>query len=136
MRLGDEAVSSMYRAINSMKKELGIKGKHSVFKYECPETYNNGEAYIVINFLPFVHNKVVSEGDVNVNVHVPQTSEKEPDGVKLAKITRGIAEYFSDAVYMDGFYFEFYADSRPVKDSDGTYYVNLKFKVTYNDLKD
>lgn len=135
MRLGDEAVSSMYRVLSSMKKELGLKGKYAVFKYESPQGYDSGEAYIVINFLPFVHSGVVNTGDVNVNVHVPQTARKEPDNARLTKIVKIIAEYFSDPVYMDGFYFEFYADARPVKDNDNTYYVNLKFKVTYNDLK-
>lgn len=134
MRLGDEAVSSMYRFLNSIKTELEINTKYAIFKYERPEVFNDG-AYIVINFLPFIHNGVINEGSVNVNIHVPQTKAKEPDNAKLSKMIKIITSYFCDELYLDGFYFDFYCDSRPVKDNDDTYYVNLKFNVIYNDLK-
>ena len=135
MRLGDEAVSSMYRFLNEMKHELGISKKYGIFKYERPETFGDG-AYIVINFLPFVHSDVINEGYVNVNIHVPQTVNKEPDNAKLSKMVKCITGRFCDSLYLDGFYFDFYCDSRPVKDNDNTFDVNLKFKVVYTDLKD
>lgn len=133
MMLGDDAVSAMYRFINDNSKAIGVDGRR-VFKYERPQKLGIGE-YLVINSLPFMRMNAIEEGVVNVNIHVPRTLSNEPNTKRLKSIAKGLLSFFKDATYLDGSYFEFYCDSRPTPDNDNTYYINLKFNVTYNNLK-
>lgn len=134
MILGDDAVSAMYKFLNSHIEDIGIKDGR-IFKYERPEKLNAGN-YIAINHLPFVRQEVVEEGVVNVNIHVPKTLSNEPNSKELLDITKKILSLCGDSIYLGGCYFELYADSRPTRDNDDTYYINLKFNVTYNNLKE
>ena len=134
MVLGDDAVSAMYKYLNSNIENLGIQ-KGRIFKYEIPEKLSAGD-YIAINHLPFVYGEAINEGVVNVNIHCPKTSTNLPDSKKLLGITKKVLGLFNGENYLGGCYFEFYSDSRPTRDNDDTYYVNIKFKVTYNDLKE
>lgn len=135
MILGDDAVTAMWRYLNSHCEDIRIP-KGRIFKYERPEKMADG-IYIAINHLPFVRDNVVDSGVVNVNIHVPRTASNEPDTKKLHRIAKCISVLFpNDSVYLEGCYFELYSDSRPTRDNDGTFYVNLKFNVTFNNLKD
>lgn len=134
MVLGDDAVSAAFRFLNANKDALKLGNGNRVFKYERPQTFDGG-CYIVVNFLPFVYSDVICEGTVNINVHVPKTATNEPNGKRLSKMSRQIAEWFREGLYLDGAYYELYSDSRPTPDNDDTYYVNIKLNVTYNNLK-
>ena len=111
------------------------------FKYVKNEKYS-GE-YIAVNHLPFVYGSEVGEGIVNVNVHVPKTKTNEPATTRLYALWHPIKQHFlaseslgqPDGVYLDGAYFSFYSHSLPTLDNDGTFYVNVQLKVTYNNLK-
>jgi hypothetical protein len=133
MIFGDDAVSAMYRFINANCKNIGID-KGCTFKYERPQKLDTG-IYIVVNHLPFVQQDEINEGVVNVNIHVPKTASNEPNTSKLVAIAKNLVDALDNASYMGGAYFEFYSDSRPTADNDDTYYINLKFNVTYNNLK-
>lgn len=134
MILGDDAVSAVVRRINENKQLLtGFKGR--AFKYERPETVS-GE-YIAVNHLDFVRRNAVEEGMLNVNIHVPKTASNEPNAKRLSELVKGVIALFSPSpIYLSGAFFEFYSDSRPTLDNDDTYYVNLKFNVTYNNLNE
>lgn len=132
--LGDDAVSAMYRLLRKESKNIGIN-ELGIFKYEIPQKSSLNE-YVVINHLPFVQQDTINEGVVNVNIHVKRTASDEPNTRRLKTIAKNILVFFKDNTYLDGAYFEFYSDSRPTPDNDNTYYINLKFNVTYNNLKD
>ena len=134
MMLGDDAVCAMYRLLKKESKSIGIN-ELGVFKYEIPKKSSLNE-YVVINHLPFVQQDTINEGVVNVNIHVKRTASYEPNTRRLETIAKNILVFFKDNTYLDGAYFEFYSDSRPTPDNDNTYYINLKFNVTYNNLKD
>lgn len=133
MVLGDDAVSALYKYFVENIDKIGIQ-KGRVFKYEIPEKLTAGD-YIAINHLPFVYNREINEGVVNLNIHCPKTSQNLPDSKKLQTIAKNAIGLFEDDTYLSGCYFEFYSISRPTKDNDDTYYVNIKFNVTYNNLK-
>lgn len=132
--LGDDAVCAMYRLLKKESKSIGIN-ELGVFKYEIPKKSSLNE-YVVINHLPFVQQDTINEGVVNVNIHVKRTVSDEPNTRRLKTIAKNILVFFEKNTYLDGAYFEFYSDSRPTPDNDNTYYINLKFNVTYNNLKD
>nr|DAI34804.1 MAG TPA: hypothetical protein [Caudoviricetes sp.] len=134
MMLGDDAVCAMYRLLKKESKSIGIN-ELGVFKYEIPKKSSLNE-YVVINHLPFVQQDTINEGVVNVNIHVKRTASDEPNTRRLKTIAKNILVFFEKDTYLDGAYFEFYSDSRPTPDNDNTYYINLKFNVTYNNLKD
>ena len=92
--------------------------------------------YIAINHLPFVYSDAINEGVVNLNIHCHKTSSNLPDTKKLSDYSEKILSLFGDGTYLGGCYFDFYSISRPTRDNDDTYYINLKFTVTYNNLKD
>lgn len=135
MILGDDALTALYRFLVSKNKEVGL-GKERLFKYEVPEDFPTGD-YIAINHLPFVYDEAVNEGVINVNIHCPKTAQNLPDTAKLRSYTHNIINLLDKGgIYLGGCYFELYAVSRPTKDNDDTYYVNMKFNVTYNNLKE
>lgn len=134
MILGDDAVSALYKFLNENIEKTGIQ-KGRIFKYEIPDKLAVGD-YIAINHLPFVYDGAINEGIVNVNIHCPKTSQNLPNTKKLLSITKKVLDMFGDGTYLDGCYFDFYSVSRPTRDNDDTYYINLKFNVTYNNLKE
>lgn len=134
MILGDKAVTELYKYLNENIESIGIK-EGRIFKYEIPEKLSVGD-YIAINHLPFIYGDVVNEGVVNLNIHCPKTSFNLPNIKKLSDYSEKILSLFRHSTYLDGCYFDFYSISRPTRDSDNTYYVNMKFNVTYNNLKE
>ena len=134
MILGDKAVTALFKYLNDNIESIGIK-KGRIFKYEIPEKLAAGD-YIAINHLPFVYNDTINEGVVNLNIHCHKTSSNLPDTKKLSDYSEKILSLFDDYTYLGGCYFDFYSISRPTRDDDDTYYINLKFTVTYNNLKD
>lgn len=134
MILGDKAVTALFKYLNDNIESTGIK-KGRIFKYEIPEKLDAGD-YIAINHLPFVYSDAINEGVVNLNIHCHKTSSNLPDTKKLSDYSEKILSLFGDGIYLGGCYFDFYSISRPTRDNDDTYYINLKFTVTYNNLKD
>ena len=133
MTLGDDAVSAKNKLLKKECKKIGIN-EQGVFKYEIPKKSSLNE-YVVINHLPFVQQDTINEGVVNVNIHVKRTANDEPNTRRLITIAKNLLAFFEDNTYLEGAYFEFYSDSRPTPDNDNTYYINLKFNVTFNNLK-
>lgn len=129
LMLGDMAVTEVVKTLNEASLP-DFAGR--AYKYERPMG-TMGE-YIVVNHLPFVHNNVLENGVVNVNIHVPAMLQNLPDTKRLAELAVAVAELFPENTYISGFFYEFYADSRPILDDDKTYYVNLQIKVTFNNL--
>lgn len=137
--LGNKAVETVLRQINAAKIKKTTTSETTqyirAYKYE-KGTKETGE-YIAVNHLPFTHGwgKNVGEGTVNVNVHVPILKSGEVPTARLSEICNKVVELFAIEVYIDGAYYSFFADSRPVLDNDETYYVNLQIKVIYNNLQ-
>ena len=135
MMLGDMAVTEV---VKYLSENLDVRDEsHTksipVYKYERPQK-QTGE-YIAVNHLPFVHRRVVEEGIVNVNVHVPVLKSNLPDIKRLGVLTAAILDLFPEGTYLgDMAYYEFLSDSRPTPDEDKTYYVNLQISVTFNNL--
>lgn len=133
MMLGDDAVSALYKFIFDNSKDIGVDKKY-IFKYERPKKMVVSE-YIVLNHLPFVRRDTIEEGVINVNIHVLRTASDEPNTKRLKTIVKNLLDVVGSDKYLGGAYFDFYCDSRPTIDNDNTYYINLKFNVTYNNLK-
>ena len=133
MMLGDDAVSALYKFIFDNSKDIGVDKKY-IFKYERPKKMIVSE-YIVLNHLPFVRRDTIEEGVINVNIHVLRTASDEPNMKRLKTIVKDLLDVVGSEKYLGGAYFDFYCDSRPTIDNDNTYYINLKFNVTYNNLK-
>lgn len=128
--LGNNAVELI---VGYLKGNCIACSKIPVYFYEKEVGQKN--EYIVVNHLPFVHRGEVEEGIVNINVHSKKIKGDMPPAKRLASICSSIVALFKPrGIYLDKAYFEFYADSRPTPDSDGTYYVNLQVRVIYNDL--
>ena len=130
VRIGNDAVEEMVKLLATA--DLANFGGQ-VFYYEKKENYS-GE-YIVVNHLPFLRRDAVEVGIVNVNVHVPRLITNEPPSKRLSQLVKQIILMFPpEGLYLGRAYFEFYGDSRPIEENDGTYFVNVQFKVTYNNL--
>lgn len=127
--LGNDAVEEVVKLLNAtpLTDFLG-----RAYYYE-KEDGIDGE-YIVVNHLPFVHEDGLGTGAVNINIHVPELKSNMPNSARLAILAREVADLFPKNTYINGAYYEFFADSRPVKDADDTHYVNLELKVTFNNL--
>lgn len=138
--LGSKAVTEVLKRINAARivkytadTTSGVTQHIRAYKYE-KGTNENGE-YVAVNHLPFTHgrNNVV-DGIVNVNVHVPVLRSGEVPTKRLEELCCRIICLFPKNTYIDGAYYNFYADSRPTLDNDETYYVNLQIQVTYNNI--
>lgn len=132
MTTGNKAASAMYGYLCKNCKTIEIV-KERIFKNKRPKKKKllAGD-YIVVTYLPFVHKNAIEEGVVNVNIHSPQTASSEPNSKHLAEIVDNILSLFAEDKYLQCAYFSFYSDSCPTPDNDNTYYINLKFNVTYN----
>lgn len=147
IKFGNQAVETMVTFLNRAAEAYSVKNgnvtvvKESelagfagrVYLYERPKGVS-GE-YIVVNHLPFKHVREVEEGIVNVNVHVPRLHSNVPDSERLSLLASHIVELFDPrGTCLNEACFQFYADSRPIEENDGTYFINLQFKVTFNNL--
>lgn len=139
LMLGNAAVEAVLKRINAAKIEKSTTDTKTTqyiraYKYE-KGTKETGE-YIAVNHLPFTHGRAntVAQGVVNVNVHVPILKSGELPTKRLSEICTEVINLFPDDTFIDGAYYDFYADSRPTLDNDETYYVNLQIQVTYNNL--
>ena len=130
--MGNDAVEAVVMLLNSTRLPH-FRGQ--AFYYERPTGTETEEDYIVVNHLPFVHKGEVGEGKVNINIHLPQLSHCQPDSGRFSCVAWAVASLFPKNKYIKGAYYEFLTDSRPTLDNDGTYYVNIQLKVTFNDLQ-
>lgn len=129
-------------AVQNLALFLHNKQKIKVFKFE--KMVNFSGEYIVVNHLPFIYNRTVNESNVlNVNIHVPALSSGNADIIRLNEIYLDICElipYESEqedmaGKYIKGAYHSITSVSQPMEDIDGTYFLNIKVKLTINDLK-
>lgn len=128
------AVTAVVNYINDQNIP-STNGEHQnivAYKYEKPEMVK-GE-YIAVNHLPFVHRNAVGEGIVNINIHVPKLKSGLPDIKRLASLMGEIVELFPEGTYLDKAYYEFLSESRPTRDNDDTFYVNIQLNVYFNNL--
>ncbi len=130
---GLEAVTAVAVYLHSNQTFIFGEQGGKIFKYEKDETYSGGE-YIAVNNLPFPHRYIAQSSTVNINIHVPKNVKTgEPDTKRLGQLVNAIRPLFEydDGVCLNGAYFRFASDSRPVLDNDGTYYVNLAIECLY-----
>lgn len=139
MMLGSKAVTEIVRLINNAKIKSSTDGITEsdtkvirAYKYEKGKK-ETGE-YIAVNHLPFITKNEVQEGTVNINIHVPQQPSNEPNTKRLDKICDQVIALFPKDLFIDGAYYNYYCDSRPVPDNDKTYFVNLQIQVTFSNL--
>lgn len=141
LMLGSKAVDAVVSLLNTQKiqkrdsNDEVIKNRYvRTYPYEKDKS-ENGE-YICVNFLPFEHgqSKEIENGTININVHVPTNNDGSMPKKRLEYICSEVVTLFSEELYIDGAYYQFYCDSRPMADNDNTYFVNLELIVTYNNL--
>lgn len=130
------------KAVTDLAVYLSKNTTVKVFKHE-KKTGFTGE-YIVVNSLPFAFGKVVNDDNVlNLNIHVPDQKSGEVDSKRLGEIYAEVAGFIptqndtedTDGLLLDGSYYSISSDSNPIKDTDGTHFINLIIKVKFNDLK-
>ena len=126
---GSKAVTAVWKVLN---EALGSETLR-IFKSWKQEDWR-GE-YISLHSLPFVIDGPVEKGIVNANIHVPKTATNEPDITRMDELVERVIELFPQYTLIDGAYYEYLCDSNPVADSDGTFYINTKINVRYNNLK-
>lgn len=130
--LGEKAVTAVVMRINGAKIERRDGSTIRAYKYEKGK--NEDSEYIAVNHLPFINSYEVTDGIVNVNVHIPKTTTNEPDTKRLSQVCKSVINLFPNDTNINGSDYSFYSDSRPTLDNDGTYYVNLKIKVRYTNI--
>lgn len=138
MMLGRYAVESVLKRINEAKiiktSNASLRQYIRAYKYE-KGTDETGE-YIAVNSLPFTHGtNNIESGVVNINVHVPQLASEGIPTQRLDEICEEIIALFPKDTLINGAYYNYFCDSRPISDNDETYFVNLQIKVTYLDNK-
>lgn len=130
------------QAVQDLALFLHNQQKTKVFKFEKMVDYF-GE-YIVVNHLPFIYNKVVNDSNVlNVNIHVPALPSGNADILRLMEIYSSVSDFIPFdmeqeevvGVQIKGSYYSIISTSQPMEDADGTYFLNVKVKVTTNQIK-
>lgn len=129
--IGNTAVTQVVKRINDAKIAYGDT---SIRAYKYDKGSDVSGEYIAVNNLPFLHEGIINEGTVNINIHVPEQPTGEPNTKRLAVLEESIIGLFPDDIYIGGAFYNFYCDSRPVLDNDKTYYVNLKISVRFSNL--
>lgn len=130
--LGEEAVTNVVKRLNGAAIEKKNGGFIRAYKYEKGK--DEDSEYIAVNHLPFINSYEVTEGVVNVNVHIPKTTTNEPNTKRLGIVCNSVIRLFPNDTNINGADYSFYSDSRPTLDNDGTYYVNIKIKVRYTNI--
>ena len=131
--LGDHGVEQIVKLLNNTAL-TDFAGR--VFIQERAPKYE-GEEYIVVNHLPFVHRRDhdVEMGIININIHSRTLRTNEPPAKRLLQLAQEIVALFPpQGLFLDGAYYNYYADSAPIEDNDNTYYKNIQLEVTYNNL--
>ena len=130
--LGEEAVTNVVKRLNGAAIEKKNGGFIRAYKYEKGK--DEDSEYIAVNHLPFINSYEVTDGILNVNVHIPKTTTNEPDTKRLSQVCKCVINLFPNDTNINGADYSFYSDSRPTLDKDGTYYVNIKIKVRYTNI--
>ena len=130
---GSEAVTTLALYISGEIKDT------RVFKYEKPANFRG--AYIALNQLAFQYGAAVnSSGIVNVNIHVPDLTDGQPDTRSLQALTdrvRALLPTRNDdtedetGIALGGAFYSLDADSNPMADTDGTHFVNIRVRVLF-----
>lgn len=134
---GLQAVTAVAVYLNRNQFSIFGEAGGKIYKYEKDETYTGGE-YIAVNNLPFPHRYVAQSSTVNINIHVPKNVKTgEPNTKRLGQLVDAVRVLFEydDGVKLDGAYFRYDSDSRPVLDNDNTYYVNIAIECLYGNQK-
>lgn len=138
--LGSKAVTEVLKRINAAKIKKTTLSTDAEQQFIRAYKYEKGEKetgeYIAVNHLPFTHGqgRNVETGTVNVNVHVPILKSNVVPTKRLEELCAQLIALFPEDTYIDGAYYSYYCDSRPMLDNDETYFVNLQIEVTYNNL--
>ena len=130
--LGEEAVTNVVKRLNGAA--IGKKNGGFIRAYKYEKGKDEDSEYIAVNHLPFINSYEVTDGIVNVNVHIPKTTTNEPDTKRLSQVCKCVINLFPNDTNINGADYSFYSDSRPTLDNDGTYYVNIKIKVRYTNI--
>lgn len=139
--LGSKAVTEVLKRINAAKIKKTKAASDTEVQFIRAYKYEKGEKetgeYIVVNHLPFTHGqgRNVENGTVNVNVHVPVLKSGIVPTKRLEELCAQVIELFPEDTYINGAYYSYYCDSRPMLDNDETYFVNLQIEVIYNNLQ-
>lgn len=129
------------KAVDCLAVYLHENQEVRVFKYE-KEVGFKGE-YIVVNHLPFTFGQLVNSDNVlNVNIHVPALSRGGANVKRMTQLLEVVSNLIpndvwleeQDALTLDGARFAISSVSQPMQDKDGTYFLNVRIKLTTNNL--
>lgn len=136
MRTGEECVMTLMQYLQS--EDLGIP----VFKGESKPANYVGE-YMAVNHLPFdVPDYGVSSVILNLNIHVPSLPDGRPDYGRLSTLVKVVSSLFDGTnkttsnmgVQLSDklFYYISTQGGSPMRDTDNTYFKNLRIKTNFN----
>lgn len=129
------------KAVEALAIYLNDSVKCKVFKF-AKDPLVHGEPYICLNYLSVQFGGWINESCiVNVNVHYPSMSNGQPNTIELANLSDSVTELIpcrntqteddNAELLLDGFRYELESDSNCMEDNDGTYFINLRVKVTF-----
>lgn len=133
---GTSAVTDLAKYIQANLPDI------KVFKYKKPVSYAG--AYICLNYLAVKYGQWAnSTGIVNVNIHVPNFKNQQPDTKQLQTLTERVAallphrnamtEDDGRELIINGTWYSLESDSGLIEDTDGTHFVNLRVQTTFTD---
>lgn len=106
--LGEKAVTAVVMRINGAKIERKDGGIIRAYQYEKGK--GEDSEYIAVNHLPFINSYEVTEGVVNVNVHIPKTTTNEPNTKRLGIVCKSVIRLFPNDNNIDGVDYSYYCD--------------------------
>ena len=125
---------SVYKVLNG--KTNGVP----VFRKDTRDPDYIGD-YIEIIPLDNDHESVIANGEINVNVHVPEQDKGIKNVDRIEEISDNVYQLFRQEKDVFSQYFTTFGkftfsviDHKDFKDDNKTYYRNFKIKVTYLNL--
>lgn len=128
-------------AVDCLAVYLHKNQKVQVFKYN--KTVGFEGEYIVVNHLPFTFGQLVNSSNVlNVNIHVPALSNGGANIPRMMKVCEQLSKLIPTVsstegefgLYLGGAYFAISSVSQPIQDKDNTYFLNMRIRLTINQL--
>ena len=144
MITGLQTTTSLYKfLVNKLAEDADsplLKNRSvKVFKDDDKNADYSG-IYIAVNALPFTYGPAVNSDNVmNLNIHVPNLTSGKADRALLTEFVDYLLTIFplesfdedSTQLMIDGVYYTIRAISKPMKDDDDTYFVNVKLKLLF-----
>lgn len=112
--------------ISHIRSYADINEDFTVCAYERPQKIEKKGYIVVINSV-FQSDSEMNESFVNVNVHM-KDNMKGDINASLTSYADNIVSVFDEDLFAEGSWIEYVSSSAPMKDSDGTHFINIRLK--------